>query len=94
MKSDFLSMYVQLATARAIATGQRNAIFRFLKADMVKNTCFQIYIHCTCRSHSCQLSCNLTAMKKGISLWPLPQEGKFLGPSGGLGVCPIKKFGN
>ena len=51
MKSDFLSMYVQLATARAIATGQRNAIFRFLKADMVKNTCFQIYIHCTCRSH-------------------------------------------
>ena len=42
MKSDFLSIYVQLATARAIATGQRNAVFRLLKADMVKNTCFQI----------------------------------------------------
>ena len=45
MKSDFLSMYVQLATARAIAAGQRNAIFRFLKADMVKIHVFKFNIH-------------------------------------------------
>ena len=38
MKSDFLSMYVQLATARAITTGQGNAIFRLLKAGMVRNS--------------------------------------------------------
>ena len=42
MKSDFLSMYLQLATAHVITIGQRNAIFRLLKADMVRNICFHI----------------------------------------------------
>ena len=43
MKLDFpVSMYVQLATTHAITIGQRNAIFRLLKADILKNTCFHI----------------------------------------------------
>ena len=50
-------MYVQLAAAHAITTGQRNAIFRLLKADMVRNICFHIYY----RSHRVV---NPAAMKK------------------------------
>ena len=40
MKSDFLSMYVQLATAHAITTGQGNAIFRLLSVEYFKKYMF------------------------------------------------------